>query len=298
LTEATDTPISLARWELRPRDGGPVIRGDLRFLAESEPRTAVLICHGFKGFKDWGFFPTLGREIAARGHAAISFNFSGSGIGADGEDFSALEMFADNTHSRNVREIGHVLQLIRSTRLFRRPPRAIGLIGHSRGGGEAVLAAEANRVDALVTWSAIATVDRWPSADVEAWTRGETVRIRNARTGQEMPIHPTFWKDIEANRDRLDILAAARRAEVPWLIVHGEADESVGVEDARLLYDATTGSAELLLVPDASHTFGATHPLEAVPAELRVALDATLRWFDRHLAIGPDGPAADEVPDR
>ncbi|HEV2131268.1 MAG TPA: hypothetical protein VGR27_09200, partial [Longimicrobiaceae bacterium] len=97
--------LSLTRWELRPRDGSPPIRGEVHALAGTAPDSAVVICHGFKGFKDWGFFPTLARAIAARGHAAVSFNFSRSGIGADGVDFSALDLFRENTHSHNVDEI-------------------------------------------------------------------------------------------------------------------------------------------------------------------------------------------------
>jgi predicted alpha/beta hydrolase len=46
--------------------------------------------------------------------------------------------------------------------LLDRPARRIGLLGHSRGGGEAVLAAaEDPRVDALVTWASIADVSGW-----------------------------------------------------------------------------------------------------------------------------------------
>ena len=62
---------------------GDVIRGDLRIPEGPPPRTAVVVVHGFKGFKDWGFFPHLCEEIAAGGHAVVSFNFSWNGIGAD-----------------------------------------------------------------------------------------------------------------------------------------------------------------------------------------------------------------------
>jgi len=36
-----------------------IIRGDLRFRESNKNSPAVLLCHGFKGFKDWGFFPLL-----------------------------------------------------------------------------------------------------------------------------------------------------------------------------------------------------------------------------------------------
>jgi uncharacterized protein len=279
-------------WEIRPRDGSPAVRGELRLPAEADPGTAVVICHGFKGFKDWGFFPHLASSLAERGHAAISFNFSHSGVGADGVDFSALELFARNTHTRNLEEIQWVLDALTEGRLLRQPPLRIGLVGHSRGGGEAVLVtAEDERVTALVTWNAIASVERWQEAQIAAWERGETVYIPNARTGQQMPLEPVYWRNLQLHRERLDILRAAERVAVPWLIVHGEADETVSVDDARRLHRAAGDRAELALIADAGHTFGATHPFAGVTPELRLAVEATQRWFDTYLS-GVERPAA------
>lgn len=283
MTDPRTAPLALARWEIRPRDGSPPVRGDLRALRGPAPTTAVVLCHGFKGFKDWGFFPPLARALARRGHAVVSFNFSGSGVGEDGVDFSALDLFAGSTHSRNVEEIGRVIDAVWDE-LLPRPPRRLGLFGHSRGGGEAVLAAARDpRVDALVTWSAISTVDRWPDDKVTAWERGETVEIPNARTGQAMPMAPSFWRDIRDNRRRLDITGAAARVTAPWLIVHGDRDESVAVGDAHALFDAAGEAAELLVVDEASHTFGAAHPFAGSTPELKAAAEATVDWFDRLL---------------
>ncbi|MBW3629970.1 MAG: dienelactone hydrolase [Gemmatimonadetes bacterium] len=275
--------LVLARWEIRPKDGAPPIRGDLRAPAGPPPRTAVVICHGFKGFKDWGFFPSLATAIARRGHAAVSFNFSRSGLGPEGE-FSELDRFAEHTHSRNVDEIRMVLDAVTGGVLFPRRPARIGLLGHSRGGGEAVVAAdEDGRVDALATWAAISAVGRASEPDIAAWERGELVYVENKRTGQRLPIAPTFWSDIVANRERLDIARAAGRLRIPWLIAHGSADETVPVSSARELFDAAGDQAELLLVDGASHTFGAQHPYAGATPELRTVADATLAWFDRHL---------------
>jgi uncharacterized protein len=276
--------IVRASWEIRPQHGGPPIRGELRAPAGAPPTTAVVICHGFKGFRRWGFFPALARALAMDGHAAVTFDFSHNGVGADGVDYSALELFAEATHSRDVDEIRMVLDAIASGPLFPRPPRRIGLFGHSRGGGEAVLAtAEDPRIDALVTWAAISTARRWTAAQIAAWEIGETVHVENTRTGQAMPIGPVYWRDLVENEARLDVLAAAGAVRVPWLIVHGEADETVPVREASLLYEAAGTDAEMMLVEGAGHTFGARHPLTEVPADLRTATDATVEWFARHL---------------
>ena len=283
-----------ATWEIRTRDGAPPIRGDIRAPLGPPPESVVVVCHGFKGFRRWGFFPSIARAIARHGHAAVTFDFSHNGVGEDGVDFSALDLFAAQTHSRNVDEIRRVLDAVTGGVLFPRRPSRIGVLGHSRGGGEAILAvAEDDRVDALVTWAAIAAVGRFPPTSIASWERGQTVFIENKRTGQRMPVEPSLWRDIVENRDRLDILGAAARIRVPWLLVHGEADETVPPADARALFDVTGEDAELLLVEGASHTFGAAHPYLGSTADLRVAADATLGWFDAHLASIPIVPPAD-----
>jgi fermentation-respiration switch protein FrsA (DUF1100 family) len=109
------------------------------------------------------------------------------------------------------------------------------------------------------------------------------VEIVNARTGQAMPIGPQLLRDIEENTERLDIRRAAARLTLPWLIVHGEADTSVPADDARTLWDMAGENAELLLIEDADHTFGAKHPYAGATDALRTATDATLEWFGDHL---------------
>lgn len=282
--EVAAEPVTLTRWEIQPRDGHSPIRGETRVLAGTKPRSAVVICHGFKGFKNWGFFPPLARSIARQGHAAISFDFSRNGVGPDGVDFSALDQFAGQTHSRNVDEIQLVVDALIGCKLLERCPRSIGLFGHSRGGGEGIIAAsEDPRVDALVTWAGIAAVERWSDEQVEAWERGETVEITNARTGQQMPVSPAYWQDVTQNQHRLDIVRAAETLRVPWLIVHGEADTSVSPTDARVLFDAAREETDLLLIENADHTFGARHPFVEPTPELEAATEATLEWFNEHL---------------
>lgn len=277
--------LALTHWEIRPRDGQPPIRGDVRIAAGTSPRSAVVVCHGFKGFRTWGFFPPLARALARAGHAAVTFDFSRNGVGADGVDFSALELFRENTHSRDVDEVRMVLDALGAGGILPRTPLRIGLLGHSRGGGEAVLAAaEDVRVDALATWAAISDIPaRWTEEQVAAWRRGETVEVANSRTGQMMPVGPAYWRDVEMNGERLDVLRAAGSLTIPWLIVHGEDDATVPAAEGQALFDAAGDEAELLLVEGTGHTFGAAHPYAGATPELRAVVEATVEWFDTHL---------------
>ena len=118
-----------------PRDDGTTIRGDLRLAEGETPVGAVVVAHGFKGFKDWGLFPYLCQRLAEGGHAVVSFNFSLNGIGDYPTEFTELEDFARNTFSRDVDEILIVLEQVRSGGILAVPPTRLGLLGHSRGGG-------------------------------------------------------------------------------------------------------------------------------------------------------------------
>lgn len=264
-------------------EDGELVRGDVRMPEGAPPRTAVVVVHGFKGFKDWGFFPWVAQQLAAAGHAVVSFNFSRNGIGSDLESFTELDRFGRNTLSRELDELLWVLDRVEEGEWVRRRPRKIGLLGHSRGGGDAVLAArEHGAVEALVTWSAVATFDRWDRETKEEWREDGVVYVLNSRTGQQMPLEVSLLEDFEAHQERLDIEAAAARVEAPWLIVHGRSDLSVDEEDARRLARAS-GDARLLLVEGVGHTFEVGHPFEEPSPELLQAMEATRSHFHAHL---------------
>jgi dienelactone hydrolase len=250
---------------------------DVRSGGRGSPRPAVIVLHGFKGFKDWGMFPPLAERLARAGFTAVTLNLSGSGVD-DAGDFSLPERFAHDTFTAELTDLGRVADALALGALGVSPPSSLGLVGHSRGGGIAVLqAARDPRVRALVTWSAISTVDRWPAPERAEWRAAGVKEIRNARTGQVLPLYPDVLDDIECNRAALDIAAAASRIRVPWLIVHGTVDESVPLaEGERLAATASAGSSRFLPIENAGHTFGAAHPWNGGTAELERVFEATI----------------------
>jgi len=278
--------VKTVPFEVAGQDGGP-LRGEVRTVGTGSGRPAVILCHGFKGFKDWGFFPILAQRVANAGITTVAFNFSGSGVGPDGETFSEPERFGHATHSGDLKDVEIVIRALRNGGLAGvAPPRRLGLFGHSRGGGTAILAAAADEeITTLVTWSAIATVHRWPQERIDEWETDGRIDIVNARTGDVLPLYRDLLDDIRAHgSDRLDILAAAGRIERPWLIVHGEQDESVPALDAMKLSEAAGSQTQLQIVEGGSHTFGARHPWAGGTPELDHAMDLTAGWFSRHLS--------------
>jgi uncharacterized protein len=251
-------------------------------------RPTVVVCHGFKGFMEWGFFPSLATLLAERGMTVVRFNLSGTGMLPGDERVTNPDAFRANTYGQEVDDLLAVLAATGNEIAPGRVDRSrIGLFGHSRGGGDAVLVAARSpwreRVKALVTWAAIADVDRFSAEQKEAWRREGEHPAVNARTGQRLALGPALLAEIEELRPDLDIQAAAAARRAPWLIVHGEEDESVPVAEGRRLAEAGGGGTELRVIPGASHTFGSRHPFAGPTPQLITALNATQRWFRRHL---------------
>ena len=263
---------------------GDVIRIDVRRPSGTEPESAVLVAHGFKGFKDWGFFPYLCERLAAAGHLVVSFNFSRNGVGPGLLDFSDLEAFGRNTLSRELDDFRWMVDRALAGEWTRgRGPASLGVLGHSRGGGTSIItAAEHDGVSSLVTWASVATFHRWGEQQVEDWTSRGVTYVANARTGQEMPLYRTLWEDLKENRSRLDVTAAAARVRVPWLVVHGSEDPTVPLAEARQLQEAGR-TATLRIIEGSGHTFDAAHPMEATTPGLKAAVEATRRHFRRSL---------------
>jgi uncharacterized protein len=257
---------------------------DVRAGGRASTRPAVLVLHGFKGFKDWGMFPPLSQRLAQAGFIVVSPNLSGSGVDDEG-DFSLPERFAHNTFSAELEDVRRVIDALMAGQLGVPTPSTLGLVGHSRGGGIAILqAARDPRVRTLVTWAAISSVERWPDPQRSSWRAAGRTDIQNARTGQVLPLYTDVLDDIEQNASALDIEAAGRRLRIPWLVIHGTEDESVPFAEAQRLKAASARpDTRLLPIEGGGHTFGAVHPWRSTTPELATVFDATLAWLTTRL---------------
>ena len=105
---------------------GLPIRGN--FDVPENPRALVVIAHGFKGFKDWGFFPWLSQRLLSHHLVVCRFNMSRCGIGDDPESFDRLDLFEHDTFSIELADL-HVA-LRHAQKLF--PGLPTILLGHAR----------------------------------------------------------------------------------------------------------------------------------------------------------------------
>jgi uncharacterized protein len=267
-----------------PCADGLFIRGEV-YPAES-PLGSVIVCHGFKGFAHWAFFPYLARTLAENGLTAVTFDFSGSGIGPDRETFTQPDAFARNTFSKEQDDIENVVDYTRRKKII---DGKFGLFGHSRGGGMAIIyaAAQEAEVKSLVTWSSIGRTNWWTPEEAAIWRQRGSSGVTNSRTGQVMRLGTDLLDDVELNGNtKLNIAAAAAKIKMPWLIIHGTGDETVRSAEAERLHELSPRVSTLRLIEGANHGFDAKHPLGEVPPVLEKVVLETVKFFVRNATSG------------
>ena len=162
-------------------------------------------------------------------------------------------------------------------------PKEIYLVGHSRGGGIALLkAAQDKKIKKLALWASLSEFDSFFRPEtIKEWEANGVVYAENKRTGQKLPLKKQFYDDYQNNKANLDIKKAAKMLEVPLLIIHGDQDESVNISHAEFLYNQIQHSI-LIKVEGGNHTFGAKHPFNPetdVTEMLEELLENTFEFF-------------------
>lgn len=268
---------------------GDLIRGNLHLpeCSNGQKYPVVVICHGFTGFKDWGFYPYLAKTLAQAGIAAVRFNFSHNGIEGDDDVFTRLDLFAKDSTGKQNEDLRAVLDAIQQGSMPQAAhldPGRIGLYGHSRGTVPVLLVGGKDpQVKVLATWGGIATCMRFSEEERHYWRRERWLPIPNERSGQMMPIDVMVLEEYEAHAAEYDLLAAVRGLQTPYLVVHGDADEAVPLSEAIELHENTPrGFRKLRIIPGGNHNFGAVHPLRRTNEVLNDALQVTLDWFKTH----------------
>jgi len=263
-----------------------IIRGDVYLSEEKEigkKKPVVIICHGFKGFKDWGMFPRAATYLADQGFAVITFNFSGNGIGEDLETFTELEAFGHNTYAQEQEDLAFLVGKVKEGEVpghEQMDPSNIALIGHSKGGAAVIIyaASHPEDINAVITWNGIANVDIF-GEEVRKQIRENGVGyVENARTKQKMPIYPVVIEDIDTHKEEYDIPARVSELKQPLLLVQARNDIERIVNGASTLIKHVK-NGRLVWINDAGHTFNTTHPYKEDTPAFTGALAVSLAFL-------------------
>lgn len=218
------------------------------------PPALVVVAHGVTAHKDRPWLVALSDALAASGLASLRVSFAGNG-GSEGE-------FPHAVPSKEVEDLGAVLDAAQRWGVGR-----IAYVGHSMGGAVGVLrAARDARIACLVSLAGMVHVHRFFQTHFAHLPPGAPMLDK-----PECPWSPLLLADAERIGS---VTAQAAEIVVPWLLVHGDADELVPYQDSLDARTAAGGRPDLVTLPGVDHRF--TGRFEDVIA-------AVVPWLERHL---------------
>jgi alpha/beta superfamily hydrolase len=231
------------------------------------------------GYKDWGCWNLVADYFTEKGFGFLKYNVSHNGGTVENPiDFPDLEAFSYNSYINEVFDFQAILTVVEET--FDAVPD-IYLIGHSRGGAIALLQSDHGAVKKIATWAAISDIEsRFPKGkELQAWEEDTLYFRKNTRTNQQMPHHYSQYESFQKYHERLKIMEYCMNSTTPTLVIHGDKDESVDIQEGHAI--ARWLGTELKVIAGEAHTFGATQPWshDFLPSGLEKVCVETLHFF-------------------
>jgi predicted alpha/beta-hydrolase family hydrolase len=239
---------------------GDTLSGVLHHPERNRARGAVVLCHGMESDKNSEKLVFVGRELARRGILAMRFDFAYVG--------ESTGNFADLTYSGELADLQAAYALV-----ARRHHGRTAILGSSMGGTVALMfAAQEPNVATLVTLAAPVHPEKFPArvltpAQLQEWRERGFIFYNGKR------FNASLLKDLEG----IDVPACARKVMCPVLILHGDADAVVPVEEAYELSRCLTYSKRLLILEGSDHRL-------SNPQMMRRAIAEALDWLTEHVA--------------
>jgi len=207
---------------------------DHTFHPGSRVDTLVVIGHGVTGNKDRPHLVALAEGLAAHGWPCLRFSFSGNG--------ESSGRFEDSCISKEVGDLQSLLQRVPDD-------VRIAYAGHSMGAAVGVLTAARDlRIRALVCLAGMTHTAAFLAREFSDAVPGGGFMWED----ENCPLSQIFADDLNAIHDTL---AAAESLTQPCLFIHGTADDVVPMQDSCDAFEAVTGEKELVMIPDAGHSF-------------------------------------------
>lgn len=252
-----------------PGSSGTPLAGQLD-LPDADPQAFALFAHCFTCSKDVLAASRIARALTEFDIAVLRFDFTGLGS-SDGD-------FANTNFTSNVNDLVNAADYLRA---HHTAPTI--LVGHSLGGAAVLAVAEQiAEVRAVATIGAPADTDHLLHLLAESHQEIEETGEAEVRlASRPFRIRKQFLEDIaqQPQADRISRLDAA------LLVMHSPTDETVGIDNARKIFDAARHPKSFVSLDGADH-------LLTRAADARFAAAMLAAWASRHLAEG--GPLSAE----
>jgi fermentation-respiration switch protein FrsA (DUF1100 family) len=215
-------------------------------LPEKRNPPCVIASHGLLSSKDSEKYIALGGRLSREGMAMLRFDFRGIG-----ESEGRIE---DDTVSRRILDLGSAIGFIRSRRDL---GNRIGLLGSSLGGYVSLIKASMDKeIRAVVIWATPFHLD--------------DLKSNKGTEGHPLP-GEAFFEDLPKHR-LLPLLPKVSNC----MVIHGEKDELVPVDQAWEIFHSLAASKEIRVIEGADHRL-------TEPAHRGRAMELSAEWFKKYL---------------
>ena len=239
---------------------GETLIGTLHRPDAGKADHGVVLGHCFTCSRHTGILRELAGALNRAGFLALRFDFSGNG--------QSQGAFVESTYSKQIEEMGIAVERLRSE-----GANWIGLAGHSLGAVVSVLTAAdhsavgavcalAGRISGLTPMHFLSTRQK---AELE-----KTGKVRFESRGRSLKLSKEFFADA----GRFELPRIIGGLKIPLLVVHGDADEIIPVEEAYKARDANPDAVTLEIVQGADHMFSDRSQREKIAQQVA-------QWFSR-----------------
>ena len=233
--------------EIRNKNGEKL---DYAFhIGNAESKYIIVLGHGVTGNKDRPFLVALAHALEAEGINVLRFSFAGNG--------NSEGRFEDATITKEVDDLGSLLDALNEY--------TICYAGHSMGGAVGVLRASTDaRIQHLISLAGM--------VDTKGFAQREfgdvTPDKGNMWDDPDCPLSSAYMDDLTA----IDTVGdRASQISIPWLLIHGEEDDVVPIEDSLAIYLLSNDPTEMIRLRGADHVFSG----QATP----VMIKAVIEWI-------------------
>ncbi|MBZ9569768.1 alpha/beta hydrolase [Patescibacteria group bacterium] len=224
------------------------------------------MAHGFTGDKsEWGRFDKTAEAFNEAGYNVLAFDFSGSG---ESDDDSL-------TVGKQVDDLNCAIKFVLDKGF-----EDIGLLGLSLGGLVSLKTYSPEKnIETMVLWAPVtAKKENYvikkkfsPEELKELREKGYITKIMEAGVRKKIIID----KQMIYDRETVDQKELLSNIDCPILIIHGNQDESVPLEDSKRAIKYLSPESKLEIIEEADHQF--TEQLDTI-------ISLTTNWFKQRLS--------------
>lgn len=263
-------------------NSGELIKGDIYLSSNGSKKPAAIVSHGFKGYREWGFFPYISEELSKENFIAVNHDFSLNGVMDPDKFLFDNDKFRRNTVSTEIADLTQLINKLPDLLPNDEWNSEIYLMGHSLGGAVSILTASLNptlNIKKLSTWGAIGKIDRNTERQKKLWREKGVMDFKVNITGQELSLNVDYLEDKESNKEKYNLAENIASLDIPVQIIHGDKDFTVRLEEAKILKEAAGENAELKVIEKCNHIFNITHPFKGSSQQLDNALKSMINFF-------------------